>query len=513
MVESPAVVRLEGLSDSQRQLAESYLTYTDSGVNYLIQQHKKKHYWKGSNFETWKAHLDELKGRLKACILHTGESGELSTYSGLAEDLAQELGISGVERLVRYPAPNPIPWSVVPKFKPRSFQTEMEAALLKAGHGAVSVGTGLGKSRSIMDLLHELGLRAVVMAPSQSIARQLYGEFTQHLGKKYVGLYGDGRHDLGKLITVCIGASLTRVEPGSDAWSWFNEAEVFIVDESHLVPARTLEKVCMQLVARARYRFFFSATQTRMDGTEKVLKGITGPIVFEKSVRSGIEEGYLASLNFKMVRVRSNSSFHSMDVQKMTQEHLYKNSDVLDRACDIANKAVKLLGHQVLILVDELDQFPMIQARLHHEAGFAHGQDNSADAKKKLPREYWRSDPVALVDSFNAREFPTLVGTSCINIGTDIKSVETCLFLAGGKSDIAVPQSVGRCTRGGPLGVPVPRLDGRQKTSCNFVDFAVMVSNEHYQDGDTEGKMSPVYRHAIARSEIYKSIYPSLTWL
>jgi superfamily II DNA or RNA helicase len=514
VVDSPALVRLEGLSGAQRTLARSFLTYTDSGVNYLIQQHKKKRYWKEANPDAWQAHLDELKSQLKACILSEPEFGDPTTYSGLAEDLSQELGGVPVQRRIEYPSPSPIPWSTVPEHQARPFQKEMEAALLQARHAAVSVGTGLGKSRSIMDLLHDLGLRACVMAPSQSIARQLHREFTKHLGRKYVGLYGDGRHDVGKLITVGIGASLTRVEPGSDAWDWLSECDVFIADESHLTPARTLEKVCMRLFAKATYRFFFSATQTRMDGTEKVLKGITGPIVYEKSVRSGVDEGYLAKPMFKMLRVRSNSAYSSQDIQKLTREHLFKNADVLNKACDIANKSVKLLGQQVLILVDELDQFPMLQARLQHEVRFAHGQDNAGDAKKRLPKEFWRSDPVELVDRFNAREFPILVGTSCINTGTDIKSVETCIFLAGGKSDIAVPQSVGRTTRGGPRGVPVIRPDGRQKVACNFVDFAVQLHTEDYDDTDPEnGTMSPIFRHALARAAIYKSIYPSLVWL
>lgn len=515
IIESPAVVRLEGLGSAQQELAASYLTYTDSGVNYLLQKHKRAFHWKKSDYEGWLNQKKLLEHQLKACILFTNDRGEQKTYSGLARDLAQELGIEKVELQVKYPEPDPMSWAVVPKFNPRYFQSEMESALLQAKHGAVSVGTGLGKSRSIMDLLHDIGLRSCVMAPTQSIAHQLHEEFCRHLGKKNVGLYGDGKHEIGKLVTVAIGASLTRIEPASDAWKWFRECDVFIVDESHLVPSKTLEKVCMRLFAKAAYRFFFSATQTRMDGTEKVLKGITNAIVYEKSVRSGVEEGFLAQPKFKMIRVESDSDFCSGDVQKLTREHLFKNPKVLDRACDIANKAVSLLGHQVLIMVDELDQFQMLEARLKHEVRFAHGQDNTADAKKKLPQDYWRSNPVKLVEAFNAREFPILVGTSCINTGTDIKTVETCLMLAGGKSDIAVPQTVGRCTRGGANGTPVLRADGQQKTACNFVDFAPRLRTQDYNDyGDTDdAKMSPIFRHAIARAEIYKSIYPSLVWM
>jgi superfamily II DNA or RNA helicase len=232
IVDTPARVRLEGATATELGLARSFLTYHDKGVDYLIQQHKKKRWWKAQDEDGWAAHLQKLKEQRESCIFFESDSADPNTYAGLAVDLAQHLGGVPVERRVPYPEPKGIAWAKPPKFPPRSFQTEMEVALLQARHGAVSVGTGLGKSRSIMDLCHDLGLRAVVMAPSRSIAGQLFREFSRHLGSRFVGMYGDGKKQVGKLITIGIAASLTRIEPGSEAWEWFSGAQVFVVDES-----------------------------------------------------------------------------------------------------------------------------------------------------------------------------------------------------------------------------------------------------------------------------------------
>ena len=507
VINTPARVDLVDFSKSELELARSFLTYHDKSVDFLIQKHKRNRSWMCRDEAGWQEHLLRLKEQQKACILFESETVGPYTYSGLAQELSKHLGGVQILNRIQYPDPKSVAWDRVPEHPARPFQKEIEQTLIQNRHGAVEVGTGLGKSRSAMDICHDLGLRTVIMVPSRNIAHQMYREFSRHLGQRNVGLYGDGKKQLGKKFTIGIGASLTKVEPGSEAWKWFNGADILIADESHLCPAVTLEKVCMQLLAPAPYRFFFSGTQTRMDGSELVLKGITGEIVYTKTVKEGVDEGWLARPMFKMVRVHSKSIYHSDDVQKLARIHLLENPDILDRAADLANKAVKLLGHQVLILIDELNQYNLLAPRLKFPVRFAHGQDNTAEAKRVLPRDCWRSDPTDLVDQFNRREFPILVGTSCISTGTDIQPVETCIYLMGGKSDIGVPQAVGRCTR------RCDRPDGTRKSACNVVDFAPMIHSEHYDDGNKEGKMSPIFRHAMMRSKIYEGIYGPVVWM
>ncbi len=348
----------------------------------------------------------------------------------------------------------------------------------------VTHNTGLGKTFVLLHLLRTLGLKAVVMAPSKSIAMQIYDECAKALGTKYVGLFGNGKKQSNKLITVAIAASLTNVEEGTQAWDDLSKAQVFIADESHLCPAQTLSKVCFGLLQNASYRFFFSGTQMRSDGLGLVLDAITGPMVMSMTVKEGVDQGFLAKPIFRMISMNSKLNYDSSDANAMTRVHLYYNPEVNAAAGNVANQAVGLMGKQTLILVDEIEQFMHLLPHLRHEARFAHGGVNAGN-KGKLAEKYHDSDPKALVAEFNAGKFPILVGTSCVAIGTDFKGVECCIYLRGGKSEVEVKQSVGRCTR--KVG---------DKEECLFVDFAI--------------RNVPILdRHAKARQEIYEEIYPS----
>ncbi len=322
------------------------------------------------------------------------------------------------------------------------------------------------------------------MAPSVSIAGQILDDFTTHFGSRYVGQFFDGKKKHDKLFTVCVAQSLTKVEKDSPAWNALSKAEVFIADESHLCPAKTLSEVCFGLVANAPYRFFFSGTQLRNDGLGILLDAITGKTVYRMSVQEGVDQGFLAKPIFRMVRMDSNIQFSSGDANENTRAHVYYNPQVNANAADIINRSVSLLQRPCLVLVDELEQFGHLLPLLRFEARYAHG-GASGSVLDKVPVAHRKSDPKKLVEQFNRGEFPILVGTSCIATGTDIKAAKTIVYLRGGKSEIELRQSIGRGTR------IVPGKD-------DFVMFDFAIDN-----------VPMLAKHALARKKIYNSVFPS----
>lgn len=481
----PTTIRLEGYDDRRSQL-EKHLTYHDKKVDFELSKAKNSR-WLLSKLgeEGFREHLEDLKSQRFKNLVFEDRQG-LWTYSGLAERLAGIFKDEIAYPEARFPESKLLPWNKEPAKKPRPYQLEAAEALLKHGHAGVEIGTGLGKSFIIQMLIKRIGLKTVVMAPSVSIASQLYKEIEHHFGKKYVGFYGDGKKEAKKLITIAIAASLTKVEKDSPAWEELSKTQVFIADESHLTPATTLQHVCFGLLRTAPYRFFFSGTQMRNDGLDLVLEAISGPIVYRMDVRQGVDQGYLSKPRFFMVNCQSDSQFYSKDANEMTRAHLYYNPKVNKIAADIANRSVSLMKRPTLILVEEIEQFTHLLPHLQHKAAFAHGGVNK-DNKDKLPAEYHKSDPNALVKDFNEGKIPILVGTSCVSIGTDIQAVGQIIYLMGGKSEIQLKQAIGRGTRLFP-----------GKTDCIFTDFCVE-------------NMDVLARHAYARSEIYSDVYDSPT--
>lgn len=497
ILKSPLKLYIEGLDGHRLSEIKESLTYKDKKVSYELQQLKRGTWYARKHGEdSYQDRLKELKAAEKVCLLHQDPDGAYWVMSGFRSYLERKYGLK-TEVLVTYPEPRLLAWAEVPTKVPYPYQENAKARLLEALHARVEMGTGLGKSFILLNLVRELGLKTVIMAPSTSIADQLYSEFAKAFGKKHVGAYFDSKKEFKKLITIGNAQSLTRVEPDSDAWQALSKAQVFMADESHQCPAATLNRVCSRLLADAPYRFFFSATQLRNDGLDKLLDGITGPTVCSMTVKEGVDGGYLSKPVFRMIKTRSDSNLDSDDANEMTREHLYYNSIVLRQAAEVINQSVEQLGHQVLVLIDEVEQFARLRPLLNHKTAFAHGPltkttfNANGTVKQKgnresIPTEYWESDPNDLVDRFNVGEYPILVGTSCISTGTDIRSVRTIVYLRGGKSEIEVKQGIGRGTR---------KVPG--KTACAVVDFDV-------------ANIPILHKHAMARVEIYNDIYPKV---
>lgn len=475
---SPTRLSIEG---HDKKMLDLQLQYHDKRVDNELQRAKNNRWlYQELGPEKYAELITDLKAQRVKSLLFEDEKG-MWTYSGMARRLQSALNVK-VNDQRTWPEAKNLPWANVPEKEARPYQEKARDALLAVKHGAVEMGTGLGKSYIIQLVLKELGLPAVIMAPSTNIATQLYEDFIQHFGRARVGMYGDGKKDFKKMFTVGIKDSLTKIEPGSDAWNVLSKKPIFIADESHQTPADTLQRVCFGLMKDAPYRYFFSGTQMRTDGLELVLEAITGEIVYRMTVKEGVDQGYLSRPYFTMVEVESDDTYFSKDPLKMQKAHLYYNQKVLKAAADIANKSITLMNRPTLILVEEFEQFAALLPHLRHKVAFAHGGVNKDNAKK-IPKMYHESDPSQLVKDFNDGQLQLLVGTSCVSTGTDIRAVKHIIYLMGGLSEIKVKQAVGRGTRLFP-----------GKTDCLFTDFNV-------------SNVEVTKRHAKARRAIYNDIY------
>lgn len=488
----PTVARLVGYEDREGALREA-LSYVDGRADYELSRHKANRRWfiNRHGQDAYKTRLEALQSERNKCLLFRDGEG-FYTHSGLAERIATLFNDDiTIDAGLQYRPCGTLPWANKPKHLMRSYQAEAKDLLLHHRHAGVEHCTGAGKSRTILEVVKVLGLQTVVMAPSKSIAGQLYKDFVNAFGTRYIGMYGDGKKQLGKRVTIAIGASLTRVEPDTEEWEFFSKTQVLCGDESHQLPAATLEKVCFGVLAAAPYRFFFSATQLRNDGLDKLLEGITGPIVHRLSVEDCVAMGHLARPRFTMISVKSNSGVNTKDANEMTRAHLYYNQRVNRIAADFANRMVELLKRPTVILIDEVEQFKHLQPHLKAAYAFAHGP--LGENKAKVPKEYWESDVDKLVDDFNLGKIPILIGTSCIATGTDLRVTEAIIYLQGGKSEIQAKQGVGRGTRGGTAGSVVNPWTNTIKTDCIVLDFDVT-------------NVETTHRHANERRDIYRSV-------
>jgi superfamily II DNA or RNA helicase len=463
--QSPTIITFPELMAEEASQLRTSLSYKDPEVERELKQllpaHGKRRYVERFGMESYVERLADLRSRLTVSLLQEDENGYY-TYSGLVERL-RRMGYMGA-RLPPHPERDSRPYDIRYRpIEPRYYQAEAIERLSEARHAATSLPTGAGKSLIIERLVKAHGRhRAVVMAPSKSIAGQLHTQLEKAFGKASVGMFGDGKKESKKDVVVAIAASLTKVEDGEHR-RHFDQTSLFIADESHLTPATTNAKVCFDVMRNAADRFFVSATQFRNDGTDLLLEAITGPVVYEKSLLELVDEGFLARPRFLYLESTSPVRTVSKDWHSMVDKHIYSNPKLAQEAAALANKIRDVKKHPVLILVDEVIQFKYLLPHLRHEVGFAHGP-LTKDSKDEIDPRFHKSDVDELVERFNAGKLPILVGTSCITTGTDLRPTGTIIYLMSGASEIKFWQAVGRGTR---------RVDG--KDGFNFILFKVNI--------------------------------------
>ena len=482
---NPSKMYLKGFDS---KLLGEYLKYEDKKVDYELKNFIKNKWFRTKYGEdVYKERLDILKKSKIKSLLFEDEEG-LWTYPGLLYYLKDKYPEAEVSSDVVYPESKLVPWEHIPDYELRDYQDKAILLLEQGKHAGIEYATGSGKSKIVIHLIKNHGLKSLVVTPSISIAEQMYSELLLLFGKKKVGKYFGGKKEPKKQIIVAVAQSLTRIEKDSEDWEELGKCKVLAFDESHLTAAQTLSEICFGLVKNVPYRYFVSGTQLRNDGLDLLLEAITGNIVYRLSVKDLVDQGYLAKPSFRMIRTNSPITAEPKDPNAYTRTHLYYNTKVNKIAADLANKNAAE-GKQVLVLIDEVEQFSYLLPHLKHAVGFAHG-GLTKDNKGKVPTEYHDSNPNALVKQFNNKELPILVGTSCISTGTDIQTAKCLIFLKGGKSEIELRQSVGRGTR---------RVPG--KDSFVFYDFDVIVN------GNTA---CITHRHASMRKKTYESIYPDV---
>ncbi len=300
-----------------------------------------------------------------------------------------------------------------------------------------------------MKLLKEFGVKSLVVTPFSNITNQLRKDLEEAFGSKYVGQLGDRRKKVDRLFTVANAQSASKVKPNTSEWDELSRCQVIIFDESHMVPAESFKNICLNGVAmNAKKRFFLSATQTRTDGSELMLKGITGPVVYKKTYKELASQKFLKKIKARIFKVPPARPTVN-DPNKETRQNLYENPNVARLAATLAEKAFTVANRQTVILIEEYSQFLLLKNFMNVPYKFAHGTVTK-EQKKTLPEEYWKCDPEAIVDEFNRGDLPCIIGTTAIATGVDIKPTGCLINIQGGKSEIKVKQGVGRGTR--PVG-------------------------------------------------------------
>lgn len=455
VITSPTFAYLHNTTPQEIEALKEQFAFDNGKIAEQLKRHKSNRYWKKRDEYGWEEHLDMLTVQLHDNVLKQDGSG----YFIRPASISYIKGIDyEVENQIEYPDLKPLKWAVEPEFTPHPYQYESIKKLLENGHGNVALPTGCGKSFILLYLARVIGESVAVVVPSKAIFRELLDEFQQRLGKANVGGYGDGLKNIKAPITIAIGKSITMLKKGTPQYDFFKEKKALLVDESHTWGADGLESIAHGVLSEAPRRFFMSATQTRGDGTIKLLQSIIGETVVEMSILEAIEKGYLCPLKFYMKQLRSLSSpanrspiengrktrLNERDPLDCKRRHFLYNTEIANFYANIANAMWKVEGESTLILVEELSQIQMLAERLRVPFGYIHSGSKKDAAKWGLEKV----DLTTEIERFNRGEIKVLIGTKAIATGTNMYPTHNTCNWIGGSSEILTKQGpMGRSTR------------------------------------------------------------------
>jgi superfamily II DNA or RNA helicase len=441
IIETPTKARIVNYTPEELENVRKALTYNNSSIAFQLQKHRANWRLKNRNLVYWGIREAELEAQVKTTLVFEDKDG-LWLRTG---SLPYLKGINVISNQIDYPAPKPLPWKKQMGFELYPYQSNSIENLLIEKHGHIELPTGAGKSAILLVLARALGGNGVVVAtPSQSIFSELLAEFTDKLGEKYVGGYGDGKKDIKKPITIAIGKSLSMLKEGTPAYEFFKNKKAILVDEAHQWASETLDVTCNGVFSETPYRLFVTATVARGDGGLKLLESIVGKRVYEMSLEDAIKNEYLCPLKVKVITTISPETYTTKDPLECKRVHFLYNKNIAKIVATLANANWNIKKQSTLILVEELKQIKILKDLINVPMGYVHA------GSKKEAAEYGleQVDSQEQVLAFNEGKIKVLIGTRAIATGTNMFPTHYTVNWAGGSSEVVTKQgAMGRSTR------------------------------------------------------------------
>lgn len=379
---------------------------------------------------------------------------------GLVEDIIDALdkariAYSLVDNRVVHGERRRLGWNA--EVKPRPYQRRANRSVLKDTLGRPLFGCGLlkmpirsGKTKTAATYIHTLGLRTLVMVPSQMLLHQTVESLQECFPGEAIGAVGDEQCDI-QFITVSTIQTLMawrnrkeptgkmvrdketgkrvpgmRRVPDARYARLCQQTDVCIIDEAHHLRGDSEWHVVVSEVG-ARFKLALSATAYLDSEVEQGrgiiwLKGCVGPMRIDISESELIRKKYLLAQTVRMYRVTEPKKIAEWKwSQSLQNEGIWDNKE---RNGFIAKTASKLAerGMKIMIVANRLAHIANLDQLLWdhdlpHEV--ITGKDGRTARREK-------------VDDFTAGAVDVLIGTVFAE-GVDIPEVEVVIIAEGGR--------------------------------------------------------------------------------
>ena len=331
------------------------------------------------------------------------------------------------------------------KYEHRYYQEDVVLRGLKYGRGIILSATGSGKSFITASLVQQFynartsqNFKCLIAVPGLSLVRQLTKDFEEY-GVKFSHTQWSKEEELEDANVVIVNNELLCAR--FDDNPWIKDVDLLIVDECH--KAKAASKVSA-LVTKINTVHKFGLTGTLPDDqyNQWKIKGIFGPVFFEKNSKELRDEGFLTEASIIRLELKYSEQpkyvENTPDTPKTENynielEFLYEH----EKRNQMLNTLVNRLEGNTLVLVDRIAHGEVLE-EVFKDSGdvvFIQGAvevDERIDVVKRMEDG---SDVICVAMA------------SIFSTGINIKNLHNIIFASGGKSFIRIVQGIGRGLR------------------------------------------------------------------
>lgn len=305
--------------------------------------------------------------------------------------------------------------------------------------GVVVCPTGGGKTLIALETIVQKGQKAIIIVDKSNLAKQWIKIVGEHLGLD-AGYIAEGNVTESS-VTVALIQTLATRENLRELLAGYGTA---IFDECHHVPADLMTKVALKVPCK--YRFGFSATPERLDGSEKAIYLLLGPLIHEVTRKELIEAKVIVPVHIQIGMVEE-------DVPRFTNEsatkarHAYINWLVKskDRNRFILSLTDKT-GYSPHLILTERKEHVEELSMLAEDMGIKHTALHGGMPKK------------AQREGLSNPEYVTIATSSLIGEGIDVKKWRQLTLATPISSKTRLLQAIGR----------ICRADGKKHTAVVY---------------------------------------------
>jgi len=308
--------------------------------------------------------------------------------------------------------------------------------------GLIIMATGLGKTRVageviLREILNERGINVLVLAHTIPLVHQLESAMWEVLNKETsTHIWAGGEYPAyAGGVTFATMQSMIEAARREDLAGRFS---LVVVDEAHHAPADGYRNLLELL--RPTFLLGLTATPWRLD--ERLLSDMFGPPVFTMSIVDGMQQGYLANVDYRMLVDDVDwGEIQDLSQRRLTISELNRRLFLPERDESIVDKLAEHIDAierpRCLIFCRTIEHATTIY-RLLRAIGkpcrLIHSDLDQIEATKIL-RE------------FRAGHNPTLISVDMLNEGIDVPDVNLVAFLRVTHSRRIFIQQLGRGLR------------------------------------------------------------------